>query len=114
MAKLPFELSAPIPSKRDFHKKRLGGAGCGVLTLEWSALLGGGRSGAVSLRSARAALDAAQKTRGKVGVSGENGGAWSWCQSRCPHKEDKILVSAGIRFYAFSRAGPRKSGPSGS
>src|SRR3989442_15828077 len=50
---------------------RLGGAGCGVRHQGPFAIAEPRRSDAVSLRSARAALDAAQKTRGKVGVSGE-------------------------------------------
>src|SRR2546426_10728786 len=62
---------------------RLGGAGCGVRHQGPFAIAEPRRSDAVSLRSARAALDAAQKTRGKVGVSGEES-EWrrQWRQPR--------------------------------
>src|SRR6266478_5565989 len=89
---------------------RLGGAGCGVRHQGPFAIAEPRRSDAVSLRSARAALDAAQKTRGKAGVSGENGVGSG---GSLAGNENKILVSAGITDYAFSRTAPRKSGPSG-
>ena len=72
---------------------RLGGAGCGVRHQGPFAIAEPRRSDAVSLRSARAALDAAQKTRGKVGVSGENGVGSG---GSLAGNENKILVSAGI------------------
>src|SRR3989442_7063692 len=79
---------------------RLGGAGCGVRHQGPFAIAEPRRSDAVSLRSARAALDAAQKTRGKVGVSGEersqngvgSGGSLAG-------NENKILVSAAITAH---------------
>src|SRR2546428_7675096 len=81
---------------------RLGGAGCGVRHQGPFAIAEPRRSDAVSLRSARAALDAAQKTRGKVGVSGEES-EWrrQWRQPRRKREQNsRFCGHNGLGFFA--------------
>src|SRR2546426_6970169 len=98
---------------------RLGGAGCGVRHQGPFAIAEPRRSDAVSLRSARAALDAAQKTRGKVGVSGEaDRGVLATSRKIAGDRRRKVMKVMPIWFrrvrlaYVVSLESKTKSGGS--